>query len=610
VVVRIDGNPEPEWFRARLNFFLIWISVAFFILGIRLFWLQVIKGETYRKLSLNNSVRIQRLIPARGLIFDRNGKLIVDNRPSFNVRVVPKDVGSIDELLITLGKIIEINPGIGKELKKALIYSPFKSVTLANDVDRDIVAKIEINQFFLPGVYISVEPKRDYLYPGTASHLIGYLGETDTDFLKKKSDIPLRIGDYVGKSGVEKKFEDYLRGVYGGAQVEVNARGKIMKVLNELPAVPGNNLHLTIDLELQKYAVELLGEEAGAVVAMDPYSGEILCMVSTPSFNENLFVTGMSEAQWKELVNNPLRPLENKAIQGKYPPGSIFKMIPAAAGLVEGIIGPEEKHFCSGRYFYGDRFFRCWNSYGHGNIDVKQALIESCDVYFYKLGVKLGVDKLAEYSKLFGLGSKTGIEIENEEAGLVPDSKWKMQRLGKSWQGGETLSVIIGQGYSLVTPLQMAVMTSVFANGGSLVKPFLVKKIVDSKGFVVKETAGSKKQELGIQKEYLKLIDEGLDLVVNSSPGTGYSVRSDKIRIAGKTGTAQVVSSEKYKMNKGKKKNWLPHAWFIAFAPVENPKIAVAVLVEHGEHGSRTAAPIAKKIIEKHFFDEEQEAND
>ncbi|MCB9480243.1 MAG: penicillin-binding protein 2 [Desulfobacteraceae bacterium] len=604
MAVRIDGNPEPEWFRGRLNILLIWISAAFFILGIRLFWLQVIKGENYRKLSVNNSVRIQRIVPARGLIFDRNEKLIVDNRPSFNLKVVPKDVDSIDELLNNLNRIIEIRDGVEKELKNALIYTPFKAVTIADDIDRNIVAKIETNQFFLPGTFISVEPKRDYLYPGTASHIIGYLGEADTDFLRKKNNIPLRVGDYVGKSGIEKKFEDYLRGEYGGAQVEVNARGKIMQVLSEVSSVPGDNLYLTVDLELQKYAVELLGEEAGSVVAMNPNTGEVLCMASTPTFNENLFVTGMTDAQWKELIENPLRPLENKAIQGKYPPGSIFKMIPAAAGLEEELITPDEKYFCSGRYFYGDRFFRCWNKYGHGNINVKEALIESCDVYFYKLGVKLGVDKLAEYSRLFGLGSKTGIEIENEESGIVPDSKWKMQKFGKSWQGGETLSVVIGQGYNLVTPLQMAVMTSVFANGGSLVKPFLVKKIVGSNGVVIKESKGSVKKELGIKKEYLKIINEGLDLVVNSPSGTGFSIKTDKIRIAGKTGTAQVVSSERYKSSKGKKKRWLPHAWFVAFAPVENPKIAVAVLVEHGEHGSATAAPIAKKIVEKYCLGE------
>jgi penicillin-binding protein 2 len=607
MVVRIDGSPEPEWFRTRLNILLIWISAAFLILGIRLFWLQVIKGEEFRKLSVNNSVRIQRLLPARGLIFDRNKRLVVDNRPSFNVKVVPKDAGSIDELLLKLGEIIEIREGASEELKKALVYTPFKAITIADDVDRDIVAKIETNQFFLPGTYISVEPKRDYLYPGTASHVIGYLGEADTDFLKRKNNIPVRVGDYVGKSGIEKKFEDFLRGEYGGAQVEVNARGKIMQVLNEVPAVPGDNLHLTIDLELQKHAVELLGEEAGSVVAMNPHTGEVLCMANTPSFNENLFVTGMTDSQWQELIQNPLRPLENKAIQGKYPPGSIFKMIPAAAGLEEGIITCDEKYFCSGRYFYGDRFFRCWNQYGHGNVDIKQALVESCDVYFYKLGVKLGVDKLADYSRLFGLGSKTGIEIENEEAGIVPDSKWKMKRFGRSWQGGETLSVIIGQGYNLVTPLQMAVMTSAFANGGSLVKPFLVKKIVDSKGHTVKESAGSVKKDLGIDEKYLEVINEGLDLVVNSPSGTGYSIKSDKIKIAGKTGTAQVVSSEKYKMSKGKRKKWLPHAWFIAFAPVENPKIAVAVLVEHGEHGSATAAPIAKSIIEKYCLGEKND---
>lgn len=599
-----ENNVEPEWFRKRLNLVFIWISIAFLILGARLFWLQVVNGEKYRKLSLNNRIRVKRVPPSRGLIYDRHNKLIVDNRPSFNIKVVPSDVKSIDDLVGKLRKVVDIEDKTVEKLKSAVIYTPFKSITLASDVDRRVVGIIESNQFFLQGAYISVEPKRQYLYPGIASHVVGYLGEADTDFLRKRGSIPLRVGDYVGKSGIEKQYEDYLRGQYGGAQVEVNARGKVMQVLNKVDSVPGDNIVLTIDLELQSYAMELLKGEAGSIVAMDPKTGEVLCMASSPSYDENMFVTGMSEKEWKTLIKNPDRPLQNKAIQGKYPPGSVYKMIPAIAGLEESIISGEDKYFCSGRYYYGDRFFRCWNKYGHGNITIKEALVHSCDVYFYKLGNKLGIEKLAEYARKFGLGQKTGIEIENEEAGLVPDAKWKRKRFKRAWQGGETLSVVIGQGYNLVTPLQMAVMTCAIANGGYLVKPLLIKKITDSKGQEIQNVEKKVIKDLKFDKKNIKIVQDAMVEVVNTHRGTASRIKSAIVKIAGKTGTAQVVSSEKYKKNKKSKKarkRWMPHAWFVAYADAASPEIAVAVLVEHGEHGSTIAAPIAKKIIEKYY---------
>ncbi|MGM0417297.1 MAG: penicillin-binding protein 2 [Thermodesulfobacteriota bacterium] len=599
----IEGSIEPEWFRKRLNLVLVWISIAFLFIGARLFWLQVIHGEKFRQLSLNNRIRLQRLAPSRGLIFDRNNTTIVDNRPAFNLKVVPGDVDSLKTLMEKLENYVEIDKETFEKLKQALRYTPFKPFTVASDIKRETVALIESNQYSLPGTYISVEPKREYIYPGTASHVIGYLGEADTKFIKARPETPFRSGDNVGRAGIEKKYEDFLRGKYGGAQVEVNARGKVMKVLDEVEAEPGNNIVLTLDFEIQKYAMELLGDKTGAVVAMIPDTGEIICMASSPAFNENSFITGLSTKEWKKLANDPNRPLQNKAIQGEYPPGSIYKMIPALAGLEEGIVEQDDTFYCSGRYFYGDRFFKCWNDYGHGNINLKDSIIQSCDVYFYKLGNKLGIDKLAEYARMFGMGKKTGIELDNEEKGLVPDSVWKRQRFNSSWQGGETLSVVIGQGYNLVTPLQMAVMTSALANGGEIVKPLLVKKIQSSKGEVIKRIEKEKIDVLDIKEESLELVRESMRDVVNTPVGTAFSARSDLVEISGKTGTAQVVSSLKYKENMGKIKNWLPHAWFTAYAPSENPGIAVTVLVEHGDHGSTSAAPIAKKIIEKYCMD-------
>lgn len=596
----LEENVEPEWFRKRLNLVLLWIGLAFLILAGRLFWLQVFNGEKYRQLSLNNRVRIKRIKPPRGLIYDRNHKLIVDNRPSFNLNVVPEDAGSIEELLKNLGKIVDIDEKLTKKIKKAAIYTPYKPVVVASDIDRNLVGVVEANQFFLPGTYVSIEPKREYLYPEIAAHVIGYLGEVNSEFIKSRSDVPLRMGDSMGKSGLEKVYEDRLRGKFGHAQVEVDARGQVMKVMEEKLPVPGENIVLSIDLELQKYAMELLGSEAGSVVAMNPNNGEILCMASAPSFNENLFVNGMTSKQWKKLINNPQRPLMNKSIQGEYPPGSIYKIISAMAALEEGIVTESDEHHCSGKHFFGDRYFRCWNEYGHGNVNVIDALVHSCDVYFYKVGNKLGIDKLAEYAKRFGLGRKTGIEIENEAPGLVPDSAWKKKKFKTSWKGGETLSVVIGQGYNKVTPLQMASMTSVIANGGFLVKPRLVKEIKDSKGEVSVLKEENKPVDLKFHAENIQIIKKGLEDVVKLRKGTGHIAKSDLISIAGKTGTAQVVSSEKYKKSKNKK--LFPHAWFASYAPTDFPEIVVIAFVENGEHGGATAGPIAKKMIEKYYL--------
>jgi len=602
MAVFIEKNLESEWFRKRLNILLFWIALAFFLLLLRLFYLQVVNGNYYRQLSLNNRIRLKRLSPARGLIYDRDHKLLVDNVPSFNIVIVPKDIVSIKSVVENLKSFFPLNnKKIIKKIKSGLIRAPFEPVVVAKDVDRRIVARIEANRFYLSGVHVYVEPKRYYLYPGVASHVLGYLGEIDTKDLKQRDYKQLKVGDSIGKSGIEKQYENILRGKYGGAQVEVNARGQVRKVLSKVSPEPGHNLNLTIDFELQKYAVKLFGRKAGAAVAMNPYTGAVLCMVSNPSYNENLFVSGMTSDKWRSLLKNPEKPLENKAIQGEYPPGSIFKIVVALAGLEEGAVKRKDQFICSGRYYFGDRYFRCWNSYGHGHVNLTRALIESCDIYFYKLGYKLGIDNIALYARKFGLGSKTGLDLPNEESGFIPDSMWKKKRFKSSWKGGETLSAAIGQGYDLVTPLQAAVMISVVANGGELIRPFLVKSVTDTHGRELKSMKRKDTIPLKFDKKNIDTIKKALYRVVNSPSGTAYKMRSGIISISGKTGTAQVVSSEKHKGNKRKKKDILPHAWFVAYAPVKHPAIAVAVLVEHGEHGASAAAPIVNKIIEKYY---------
>ena len=591
---------DTDWYKQRLIKVMICVAGAFFILLLRLFYLQVIQGQELRRLSENNCIRLQSTDPSRGMIFDRNGTLLVDNRPAFDLRIILKDAKPVDRTIEKLAKLIDVPVSeLMKKLKHGKGVSSYKPILLKQDIGRDALAAVEVRKFDLPGIVVNVKARRHYINRQSAAHLIGYLSEINSDELKSGKYPECKGGDFIGKFGVEKVFEPFLKGKRGGRQVEVNVMGQVVKVLKTVDAQPGQNIYLTIDHILQEKAEALLENVAGAVVAMDPETGNILVMASSPSFDQNAFVDGMSHKQWRSLISNPLRPMANKAIQGEYPPASTFKIITAIAGLEEGVIDGNTTMHCPGYYKYGNRIYRCWRRGGHGSVNILKALSQSCDVFFYQVGQKLGVDKLAFYAKACGLGSATGINLENEAGGLIPTAAWKKRRTGIAWQGGETLSVAIGQGYDLATPLQMLVLTSALANGGTRYKPLILKSVKTVDGDIVIQNKRQVIGKLPASKKTLAIVKKGLWEVVHNPKGTGRISYIKGIDISGKTGTAQVVGR---KNNPDLSEKDLPdhfkaHAWFVAYAPSVDPQIAVVVLVEHGEHGSSAAGPIAREII-------------
>ncbi|MDF1592802.1 MAG: penicillin-binding protein 2 [Desulfobacterales bacterium] len=596
---------DSNWFRQRLKGFILCVMAAFVVLFVRLFFLQVIEREEYRRLSENNSIRLQSIKPPRGLIFDRNGELLVDNRPSFDLSIITKDAKPLEKTLVRLTYFLEAPL---EELQSKILrtkgYSAYTPILLKQDIGRDALARVEVHKFDLPGVGVNVEARRHYINQNSAAHLVGYLSEINAEELKSGKYLENKGGDFIGRFGVEKTYERYLRGERGGRQVEVNATGQVVRVLKTVEATSGHNVYLTIDTRLQKKAEELLLGRAGAVIAMDPASGEILALASNPSFDQNDFVSGMSHEQWEALVSNPQRPLENKALQGEYPPASTYKIVTAMAALEEGVIDEDTTAFCPGYYNFGDREFRCWKEGGHGTVDVIKALSESCDVFFYQTGLKLGVDRLGWYAKASGLGSPTEINLDNEAIGLVPTANWKKNRTGVEWQRGETLSVAIGQGYNLATPLQMLVLTSSVANGGTLYRPLILKQIETAEGKIVLDSEMQSRGKLPVSRRTLDIVRKGLWEVVNSPTGTARNAQIPGVEVSGKTGTAQVVGRKQDDAADKKKAPVIkPHAWFVAYAPSRNPLIAVAVIVEHGEGGGSVAAPIAREVLKVFFAD-------
>ncbi|MFP4445296.1 MAG: penicillin-binding protein 2 [Desulfosudaceae bacterium] len=593
-------NVDIDFYRQRLILVIFLMFTAFVLLLTRLFFLQMVEGATYRRLSQNNCIRLQHIQPSRGLIFDRSGKRLVDNRPAFDLSVIPKDAGDIDQTLSELSRLT----GFPLELLKQRFREnrsggSYKPVPLIRDMGRDMLAVVEAHKFDLPGVEVNFQPRRHYLHRDLAAHVTGYLGKISPEEIARREHAGYETGSRVGKTGVEKTYDAYLRGERGGRQVEVNAAGQVVRVLKTVPARPGDNLYLTIDYSLQQQAETLLAGRSGAVVAMDPMSGDVLAMASSPAYDLNDFVDGLSRQEWEALVSNPRKPLQNKAIQAEYPPGSVYKLITVMAGWEEGFIDDETTVSCPGYYSYGDRVFRCWKRSGHGKMTVIPALAQSCDVFFYQVGREMGVERLAWYAKACGLGRTTGIALSPEADGLVPSKKWKRTRLREPWLGGETLNVAIGQGYNLVTPLQMAVLVAAVANGGVLNQPVLLDRLETWEGDVVKRGEPEVRGHLPADSQTLEIIRRGMWQAVNDRHGTAwYAAHSSRFDISGKTGTAQVVASPETEEDEKIRAHILkPHAWFVAFAPSDQPRIALAVVVEHGEHGSTTAGPIAKKMI-------------
>ena len=593
-----------EVLRKRLIRLPVLVVAVFVVLLLRLWFLQIFQGSSYRVQSENNRIRLQDVAPFRGMLFDRNGELLVDNRPSYDAYVIPEEISDREELIESLHTLIGLDSkGLEEKLGKESQKSAFRPVLIKKNLTREELAIVEGNLFNLPGVMIQIKPQRYYLYKELAAHLIGYLGEISETQLTSGSYPDNKQGDLIGQAGVERVWQKNLNGVRGGEQVEVDAAGRRLTVISRKPPVAGQNIGLTIDKKLQLTAEKCLKDKRGSIVALNPMTGEILAMASNPAYDPNLFLEGLNRADWARLVTSKDHPLQNRAVAGQYAPGSTFKMVMALAGLEEGL-DPREEMFCDGKFPFGEHTFRCWRKQGHGRVALHRAIVESCDVYFYKLGKRLGVDKIHHYAKMCGLGAVSGYELGSEKEGLIPSSPWKLKRFGVPWQPGETISTSIGQSFVLVTPLQMARAISAFFNGGVLYQPKVVKWVGKDDKQVYQFTP-EVNGRLKAKEQNIALIRSALVGVVNEPGGTGSKSRLKTGPIvAGKTGTAQVVAMGKEKpVQKGEEPppDLNDHAWFVAIASADKPEIAVAVLIENGGHGGSAAAPFAKEMFDAFY---------
>jgi penicillin-binding protein 2 len=580
--------------------------VGLFLLAAQLWYLQVIQGLYYRDLSERNRIRMVDLKPARGLIFDRHGELLANNIPSFNLYLTVEDIRDRDGLAAFLEELIGLprTETMKRLAQQAKSYVP---ILLKAGLTLREAALIEGHRLDLPGLRIQAESQRNYLHGSLASHLLGYVGEVSPEQLDEPAFAGLTQGSIVGKSGVERTYDQVIRGKVGRKTIEVDARGNEWKTLSVSEQLPGDDLYLNLDLRLQRLAESLLGTESGAVVALDPTNGDVLVMASSPSFDPNLLSHGLSGALWEQIVNDARHPLTNRAVQGQYPPGSTFKIIVASAALESDHWSPQTPVRCTGVFPFGDHVFRDWKKGGHGSMNLHQALVQSCDVYFYTLGHRLGIDAIAEMAKQYGLGQPTGIELPSERIGTIPSTEWKQRVRREPWYAGETISVAIGQGYVTVTPLQMATAMAAVANGGVVYKPRLARASRERTTGQVQEIAPVERGVIPLRDTSLTLLQEALHGVVLH--GTGGRARSALVEIAGKTGTAQTVGARPG-LTTGSNttpKQFRDHAWFVAYAPVEHPKIAVAVIVEHIGHGGTFAAPIAKALIEAYLGDSQKD---
>ncbi len=601
---RINGH-DSGVYRQRFNQIFVIVCIALSILILRMWHLQVIKGEEMTQRSETNSIRICKIRPLRGLIMDRHGNVLVDNQPSFDIVFIPD---KNRDLKVVAGKLKSLyqeqSLPLAEDFDRLYENKSFAPVRLDKNVDVKKLALIETRSLDLPGVSIDVVPTRQYLYGEMMAHLIGYVGEISSAELEKHGPKDYEAGDIIGKYGIERYFDAYLKGQSGADEVEVNAHGKKIRSLRKIEPTQGYSLHLTIDAALQQTAWDAFEGRPGAAVAMNTRTGEILALVSSPSFDPNLFNGGISHQEWKKISSNPFHPMEDRAISGQYPPGSTYKLVVAAAALEEGIITPETSVYCDGTFHLGNRMFRCWQKKGHGRVNLHRAIVESCDVYFYNLGKQLGVDKIAYYAKAFGFGSPTGLPLAREKGGIVPTREWKLARKRQTWQAGETISISIGQGFNLVTPMQLAGFYSALANGGVLHRPRLVSRIENPDGQVVWKSAPERKGRIPISPKNLKILNYALWGVVNESGGTGYALRRAEKDVCGKTGTSQVVGlpmDERARRAKILSGAYRDHALFVCFAPYNSPEIAVSVIAENAGHGGSAAAPIARKIIDAYF---------
>lgn len=564
------------------------VAVMFVLLAGRLYYFQVIDGDQYRQDSERNSVRKVTLEAPRGLLFDRHGALLVENRASYTISAIPFEIA--DSTISRLGDILHLDSrGLRTRIRKQT-PNPFEPITLQRDASFETVSIIVEHQLDLPGVTVQIEPTRHYPLGSVASHLLGYVAELSEKDLARLRDQGYQSKDVVGKTGVEKTYEQYLRGKNGITYVEVNAHGQeigLLRGVSATPPVPGQNVYLTIDVRVQLAAEAAMGDSiSGALVALDPRNGEILALVSKPNFDPNLFPTGIPRAAWHQINTDPRTPLLNRAIDGVYPPASTFKIVSATAALEEHLVSNASRFVpCEGGWLFGGRYFKCWTPEGHGALSLSSALTHSCDVYFYQLGSRLGLERWGDYARAYGMGVPTGIDLAGERSGLIPDLQYYRKDGKNGWSRGKMLNLAIGQGETLVTPIQMAVMIATVANRGTVYVPHVMRSVETPQRQPVVQMEPRVKAALHFEEGTLATLQEALINVVNG--GTAGRARITGIQVAGKTGTAENPHGD-------------DHSWFIGYAPADHPAIAVALVVENAPHGA--AVPIVRRVIEEYLL--------
>ena len=579
----------------RRTFFLYVLKLSLFtVVGWRLFNIQINESDKYKTLSKNNQIDVEIIYPLRGKILDKNNKILVENKKVFDVYLIPENTKDVNVTLNELSKIVKIDFSkkrkileLSKKVKK------FEKIKILENIDWNTLEKIEANKFKTQGIFISQDFMRIYKYNNIFSHILGYInkpnqGEMDLPFISNMPNLD------IGKEGLEKGFNPTLVGKPGQREIEVNSYGRIIREISRKDSIKGKDLQITLDLRIQNYALNLLNShKAGSIVLMSIENGNILCMASTPSYNPNKIITKPNKEYWNSILENELSPLTFRSIQGLYAPGSTFKMIVAIAGLYHGVIDTNTSHSCNGKIGLGDRLYHCWKNNGHGVMNVENAIKESCDVFFYEISKKIGIDKIAEVAKDFGLGKTYEIFLENQKKGIVPSKKWKKDNIGESWYPGETLISAIGQGFVLTNPLQLATMTSIIASNGKKIEP----NILQNRGEI-------NFKKLDKYNEAIKIIKKSMFKVVNEAKGTAFKSRSDLVDYSGKTGTSQVrrITVEERESDDFRKKEveWKKrdHALFVGYMPSDKPKYAISVVIEHGGSGASTAAPIAKQIFQ------------
>ena len=589
--------------RSRFLWCVVIAGVAFGALLLRLAWLQVLQGGRYRYLSENNRIRLERLTGPRGMIFDRTGDIFADVRASFDALLIPAEVPAdgAEALAAQLSQTLSMPVAAIRLVVDGPGPPRWKPRVLKRRLTRSEMARLEAHRLELPAVTVRANAVRHYPHGPLLGTGLGYVGEISAEELKLPAYAEYEPGDSVGRVGLEWAWEGALRGEAGGRQVEVDVRGRKLGVLAGRPAHPGRSLVLTADRRLQQAAEDALGGQAGSVVVLDVHTGDVLALVSKPSYDPNLLAEGATRKEWRTLVSNPRHPLQNRAILGLYPPGSVFKIPMALAGLAEGFITPKTQVFCPGHYRFAGRSYRCWKRGGHGRVDLEQALSQSCDVYFYQLGLDLGVDTVHKWARELGLGEPTGIDLPSEKAGLIPSKSWKRQARKEPWYTGETLSVAIGQGYVLTTPLQLASMIASVAHPQAIrMRPRIVAKIIDAEGRPLEEMPPREVGRLTFRRAHLERVRTALRLVVAGPRGTGRKAAVEGFPVAGKTGTSQIVRLPGGTAVPEAEIPWerRDHALFVAYAPADDPEIALAVVVEHGGHGGAAAAPVAREVFE------------